>query len=457
MASLNVAEHARSVRTPGREARTDVATSDKSKIVQNVPVDLLPVIRASGVLSERQFAEIRSKVLAGDLPSDSQSLADRLVLDKILTDYQVKRLLANKPNGLLVGKYVILDRIGSGAMGRVYKAHHLMMGRDVALKIIAPEIVSNERAVARFRREMRLVGRLDHPNVVRAYDADQVNNVLFIVMEYVQGTSLGQRLKQGPMSPAEVVNYAAQAALGLAHAHYQGVVHRDIKPSNLLVNEDRQVKVLDLGLGVLMESDNSSTFATADNIAVGTVDYMSPEQALGKDVDGRSDLYSLGCAMYHLMTGRLAFPGDSPIERLGKRINGRPVPIQQVRKEIPSSVVAVLDRLMAHSPADRYQTATEASEALSGLMKRPRKALTSHDPSSVGPTSNLTAPASSVGAPAPLLPPPPPQIVHVRPPYPRWFKPMASLAEKRPKSALAVVVGVLLGSTLLGLIAGKSL
>jgi serine/threonine protein kinase len=326
-----------------------------------------------------------------------------------------------------------------------------MMGRDVALKIIAPEIVSNERAVARFRREMRLVGRLDHPNVVRAFDADQVNNVLFIVMEYVQGVSLGQRLKDGPLPAAEVVNYAAQAALGLAHAHEQGVVHRDVKPSNLLVNEDRQVKVLDLGLGVLMEADNSATFATADNIAVGTVDYMSPEQALGKDVDGRSDLYSLGCAMYHLITGKLAFPGDSPIERLGKRINGRPIPIQQLRKDVPSSLAAVLEKLMAHSPADRYQTATEASEALSALVKRPKKAIEAS--SVVASPLKPTAPKSNMIS----INTEPPRIVHVRPDYPGWFRPLARLAEKKPKLALVACLGFVLAGLGLGFIAGKML
>ena len=166
---------------------------------------------------------------------------------------------------------------------------------------------------------MRLVGRLDHPNVVRAFDADQANGILYIVMEYVSGQSLGQRLKKGPLPAVEAVTYAAQAALGLAHAHEQGVVHRDVKPSNLLLTENRQVKVLDLGLGVLMETDDESNFATADGVAVGTVDYMSPEQACGRPVDGRSDLFSLGCALYHLITGRQAFPGDSPIERLGHR------------------------------------------------------------------------------------------------------------------------------------------
>ena len=284
-----------------------MATSDRSKPADAVPSDLLPIIRSSGVLTDRQYNDVRSKVISGEYPNDAKTLAQRLVREGLLTEYQTRRFLSGKSHGLLVGKYVILDRLGSGSMGRVYKAHHQLMGRVVALKIIAPEIVTNERVVARFQREMRLVGRLDHPNVVRAFDADQVNGILYIVMEYVTGQSLGQKLKEGPIAPVDAVSFAAQAALGLAHAHAQGIVHRDVKPSNLLLNDDRQVKVLDLGLGVLMDGDSHATFATADGVAVGTVDYMSPEQACGRDVDGRSDLFSLGCSLYHLITGRQAF------------------------------------------------------------------------------------------------------------------------------------------------------
>ena len=203
---------------------------------------------------------------------------------------------------------------------------------------------------------MKLVGRLDHPHVVRAFDADRMNKVLYIVMEYVPGQSLGERLKKGPIAPAEMIDYAAQAALGLAHAHEQGMVHRDIKPSNMLLTADRKIKILDLGLGTLMEADNNATFATADGIAVGTVDYMSPEQALGREVDGRSDLYSLGCAMYHLMTGKLAFPGESPIDRLGKRISSKPVPITEHIPELPAPAVRVIEKLMAAKPQDRYSS-----------------------------------------------------------------------------------------------------
>jgi serine/threonine protein kinase len=422
--------------------RNAVATSDRSKPADAVPSDLLPIIRNSGALTEKLFLEVRSKVISGEYPNDSKALAQRLVRDQLLTEYQTRRFLGGKSHGLLVGKYVILDRLGSGSMGRVYKAHHQLMGRVVALKIIAPEIVTNERVVARFQREMRLVGRLDHPNVVRAFDADQSNGMLYIVMEYVTGRSLGQRLKEGPLAPVDAVSYAAQAALGLHHAHEQGIVHRDIKPSNLLLNDEKVVKVLDLGLGVLMDGDTQATFATADGVAVGTVDYMSPEQACGRDVDGRSDLFSLGCSLYHLITGRQAFPGDTPIERLGRRINNKAVPITDLRPDLPASLVHVLDKLLANKPQDRYQTAGEAAEALQSLVK-PRKSANAAG-AAHPPKKSVEAPArpEPIERPAPQAPP---VIVTVRPNYPAWFRPMASLVEKKPTTALmAIVAGLAL-------------
>ena len=431
-----------------------MASFDKPKSADRVPLDLLPVIRSSGVLGDRLISEIKSKVLHGDYPMDSAALADRLVRDNLLTTFQAKRLLSNRPQGLIVGRYVILDRIGSGSMGRVYRAHHAMMDRVVALKIIAPEISSNERVVARFQREMKLVGRLDHPNVVRAFDADQINRVLYIVMEYVAGTSLGDRLKKnGPIPAAEMVDYAAQAALGLAHAHEQGIVHRDIKPTNILLNEDRRIKILDLGLGVLMEADSAATFATADGIAVGTVDYMSPEQACGREVDGRSDLYGLGCSMYHLMSGKLPFPGDSPIERLGKRISGRHTPITEYLPDMPASFIRVLDKLLAHKPHERYATAAEAARALQSLIRpKTRPASLAQPVAAPGPALSDATPAAEP-KPQPL----PLPIVTVRPIYPRWFESAARFTERRPRSAFASLIvtlavtfgaGVLLGMAL---------
>jgi serine/threonine-protein kinase len=290
---------------------------------------------------------------------------------------------------------------------------------------------------------MKLVGRLDHPNVVRAYDADQLNNILYIVMEFVQGQSLGQRLRKGPIPPLEMIDYATQAALGLAHAHEQGIVHRDIKPSNILLTDDKKVKILDLGLGVLMEADASATFATADGIAVGTVDYMSPEQACGRDVDGRSDLYSLGCSTYHLLTGKLPFPGESPIERLGKRISGRHTPITDHLPDLPSSVVQVLDKLMAPKPHERYANAAEAAKALQSLVRPRSRSNIKHSGPVDGAGNPVSKPGGPESRPTKETSPSKPTTVSVRPNYPRWFAPAAKLAENQPRSLLCAVIATL--------------
>jgi serine/threonine protein kinase len=433
-----------------------MASPDRTRPAEQVPDDLLPLIQKSGILNDRQFETVRKKVLEGSYPLDSRDLAARLIRDRFLTEYQARRLLAGRPSGMIVGRYVIMDRIGAGAMGRVYKAHHQLMDRVVALKIIAPELVSNTRLVARFQREMKMVGRLDHPNVVRAYDADQIGPTLYIVMEYVPGLSLGQKFKNnGPLPPMEVVDIAAQAAQGLAHAHAQGIVHRDVKPSNILLG-DGLVKVLDLGLGVLMEADEQSNFATADGIAVGTIDYMSPEQASGKEVDGRSDLFSLGCAMYHVIAGRPPFPGDSPVERLGKRISGRHIPITDICPDLPSRFVAVLDRMLASRPQDRYDTADDAADALHALLGRGRGrarvagAAPGLAPARSPSTSNVPRKAATPAA-VPASPPEP-QIVKVEPQYPRWFRPIANLAEKSPTLTLAVALTVALACFVAGAI-----
>ncbi len=422
-----------------------MAASDKSRPPRAVPLDLLPVIRRSGVLTDRQFQEIRLRIARGEMPSDPIALAEHLVRETILTQYQAQRFLAGKSHGLSVGRYIILDRLGSGSMGRVYKAQHQLMGRVVALKIIAPGIVTNERVVARFQREMRLVGRLDHPNVVRAYDADKIENVLFIVMEYVRGHSLTQIVRaRGPLPPADLINYATQSALGLAHAHRQGVIHRDIKPSNLLINESKQVKILDLGLGVLTDSESQGTFMTAENVTVGTVDYMSPEQACARELDGRSDLFSLGCTMYHVLTGRLPFPGDSQIERLGKRLNGSPVPLAEIMPGLPPRLLQAMDRLLANQPEDRFQSAEEAAEAF--------QAITRKRPPRPGPTPKVSTHSSSVdGEHAPEARPPtaPPEDV-----LPAWLLPLADLAGRAPNAALLVVLASAAIVFGLGLIVG---
>ncbi len=343
-------------------------SSGQPNPTDGTPQDLLPLIRRSGVLNQRQLEEVSSKVQRGEYPRDPDGLAGRLVEEQILTEFQAKRLLRQKVHGLVVGRYVILDRLGAGAKGRVFRAQHRLMGRVVALKVIAPHIASRASSIARFHREMRIIGRLDHPNVIRAFDADQIGELLYIVMEYVPGRSLDRVLEErGPIPPAQAVNYTAQAARGLGHAHDRGIIHRDIKPSNLFLSNDGQIKVLDLGLSALMEADSGASFATAAGFVVGTLHYMSPEQSAGIEIDGRSDLFSLGCAMYYMLSGQVPFPGDTVAECLARRIRGGPVPITDLIPTLSPQIVQLLNKLLARRPEERFQTAAEAALALEAL------------------------------------------------------------------------------------------
>ena len=345
---------------PSNESNTKTGTSS----------EFLQAIRKSAVLSEKQFEKVEANVAEGNYPLEPAELASRLVKDGVLTAFQSRQILKGKSQGLVFGRYVILDFLGKGGMGSVYKAWHRMMGRVVALKILDPRCVSSRQSLARFRREMQLVGRLDHPNVVRAFDADRVGEYHFIAMEYVAGQNLEDLLKErGALPPADVAYFASQAADGLAHAHALGILHRDIKPSNLLLTDARKIKILDFGLGTLLEKDELPAALTAAGITVGTPDYLSPEQARMVKLDGRSDLYSLGCTMYHLISGQLPFKGESSMDCIVGRITGKAIPISQVRPGLPPRLVQAIEKLMATNPDDRYQTADEAAAALRSLLR----------------------------------------------------------------------------------------
>jgi serine/threonine-protein kinase len=400
-------------------------------------IDLLTEIQKAGILTDRALAELREQAAKNDFPTDLQGLAQRLISEKILTPFMAKRLIAGRGRELVVSRYVILDRLGKGSMGEVFKAQHILMGRLVALKRIASDITSKDKAVARFQREMRLVGRLDHPNVVRAYDADARGQLLYLVMEYVKGKSLQDILKtDGPLPIELAIRYAIQAARGLHHAHEQGVVHRDVKPSNLFVTEDGEtIKILDLGLGALMEDDPNSTFQTADNIAVGTIDYMSPEQAMGKDVDGRSDQFNLGVTMYYLLTAKFPFPGNNPMERLSRRITGRPAPILEHRPEIPTELVAILDKMMATKAHDRFPSCGAVADALERLLTKDKATgAASSDHQTKPPTGSNADPGFAPGQ---------AKVRTVRPNYPGWFDWLAALVEKSPAGGFVVVLFIL--------------
>jgi serine/threonine protein kinase len=339
--------------------------------------EFLSVLGQSEILSDWQWREVRERYGPQADPDDPSTLAVQLVQEGILTEFQAHRLLKGKRGLVFGGRYILLDHIGLGARGRVFLARHRLMDRLVALKVVRPDPALSKKWIPRFFREMKIVGLLDHPNVVRAIDADEHEGCPYIVMEYLEGDDLEHVFaRRGPLPPQEVMAYMAQACRGLAHAHEKGVIHRDVKPTNLFLVNTGVVKVLDLGFGELVgqAQQAGNVFDTDEGILVGTTDFMSPEQIKHKPIDARTDLFSLGCTMYRLLTGMYAFPGETREDRLVKRIHQRHVPITDVRADLPSRLVRIVDRLLAIRPDDRFGSAVEAAEALEALIPPAQRA-----------------------------------------------------------------------------------
>jgi len=277
-------------------------------------------------------------------------------------------------------RYKIGRFLGAGGMGAVYLAEHRMMGRAVALKIIHRGLIDNPRVIERFRQEVQAAARLSHPNIVAAYDADQAGGAHFLVMEFVDGMSLDRIVaRNGPLDVANACSFVRQAAKGLQHAFETGMVHRDIKPHNLMLTRKGQVKILDFGLARLA-SETRATLTTLrmDGHAdltrlgdiMGTPAYMAPEQiASPHDADIRADLYSLGCTLYFLLTGQPPFADDSAVDVLYSQQHHVPRPVSAWRDDVPADLVAILDKMLAKQPADRYQTPAEFVKAITPVLR----------------------------------------------------------------------------------------
>ena len=268
-----------------------------------------------------------------------------------------------------LAEYRILEKLGRGGMGVVYKALQTKLNRVVALKVLAPDRLGSQRATARFESEMEAVGRLDHPNVVRAHDAREVDGMRLLVMEYVEGLDFSKLLSRlGPLPVADACELVRQAAVGLQYAHERGLVHRDVKPSNLMLARDGRVKVLDLGLARLHLSRQADAEVPGHAPVMGTPGYMAPEQVSNSDtVDIRADVYSLGCTLHKLLAGQapLAEQSRSGTAAAMEARAGQPVPrIRAVRGDVPPPLADVLDRMLAHSPDDRPVTPGEAAARL---------------------------------------------------------------------------------------------
>jgi serine/threonine protein kinase len=296
-------------------------------------------------------------------PKDAQELARELVKSHHLTKYQSQEIYQGRAKSLILGNYTILDRVGAGGMGQVFKAEHRRMKRTVAIKMLPAAMTKDVAALARFEREVVAAAKLSHPNIVAAYDADEAGGVHFLVMEYVDGSDLSALVKQnGPFPVDQAVGYILQAARGLEFAHSEGVIHRDIKPANLLVDKKGTIKILDMGLARIESSGNAATEAelTGTGAVMGTVDYIAPEQALStKRADARADIYSLGCSLYYLLAGQATYGGESMMEKL---LAHREAPIPSLRKvqpEVTEEIEAVFAKMVAKTVEGRYQTMNE--------------------------------------------------------------------------------------------------
>jgi serine/threonine protein kinase len=258
-------------------------------------------------------------------------------------------------------------------MGAVYLCEHLTMGRRVALKVLPLTQAEDPASLQRFYREARAVARLDHPNLIRAYDLDHEENLHFLVLEFVDGCNLHDFVRRnGPLSPLRTAHYLRQAALGLAHAQTADLVHRDIKPSNMLLDRNGCVKLLDMGLAQFFDEGNSNFVKEFENgYVIGTADYLAPEQVIDSQVDIRADIYSLGCTGYFLLTGRSPFQeGTSHQKMLWHQVR-MPKPIAKYRMDIPEGLLRIIECMMAKEPERRYQTPIELAEVLSEFTATP--------------------------------------------------------------------------------------
>jgi serine/threonine-protein kinase len=255
--------------------------------------------------------------------------------------------------GKTVGKYRFVDKLGRGAMGTVYKAIDETLDRAVAIKILNPEFGDGD-VIKRFRAEASMLAKLNHPAIATIYELHRADDDLLMVMEFVRGETLDELVQRaGPLEPERAAYLLAQVLEAIGHAHAAGVIHRDLKPSNVMVTETGTAKVMDFGIARVRGAEHM----TSDGIMVGTPAYMSPEQVMCHDVDGRSDLYSVGVMFYRLLTGKLPFQADTAIGMVQKQISDTPTPARHHRAELPAWTLTILDRALAKSPIDRYQTA----------------------------------------------------------------------------------------------------
>ena len=307
--------------------------------------------------------------------TESSSLSTEMIENALttngkMTPFQAKAILQGNGKSLLLGNYLLLDKIGEGGMGIVYKAMHRRMKRIVALKVLSPKLTETPELASRFQREVEATARLENQYIVTAYDADESEGTHFLVMQFIDGENLSSIVKHyGSMNLDDALNCMIQIATGMSYAHERGIIHRDIKPSNLLLDTEGIIKILDLGLARILDNSNEQTDISNTGNLMGTVDYIAPEQALNtKNADARSDIYSMGITFWFLLTGKPTYMGDSVVAKLLAHRDQEIPKLSHEMEDIPEEIDALFQKMVAKDPEDRFQTASEVIHTIKRFL-----------------------------------------------------------------------------------------
>jgi serine/threonine protein kinase len=333
--------------------------------------DLLDLVARSGLADAgRLRGHVADLTASESLTAAPADCAAALVRAGFVTRFQSEMLLQGKWKGFAIGPYTLLERIGTGNTAAFFLAEDTRLERVATLKVLPPASASLPTTAAKFLREARVTASLGHPNIVRAYEANQIGDLYFLALEYVDGAALYDVALRGPLDPVRVAHCVSQAAAALQYVHDRGLVHRNVKPQKFLLDRRGRVKLCGFGLALVRQNARQLSESVC-----GTPNFIAPEQAVDSaSVDGRADIYSLGCTAYHLLTGRPPFPDGSSAEKLIWHQTREPEPVRSLRPEVPEEMARVVARMMGKSPEERYQSAAEVAEALAPWCATPAPA-----------------------------------------------------------------------------------
>ena len=328
-----------------------------------IPIDhFIESLDASGLMSSAQTSVLREEHAV----ADGETIASELVARGLLTEYQAEAICTDQVTHLVLGDYTIVDKIGEGGMGQVFKGLHKRLDRFAAIKILSSRALDDRKSIERFYQEVKIAAQITHPNIVITHDAGEHNGIHYLVMEYIDGQDIDTLLAEhGPLPVSEALSVTMQTAKGLEYAHRRQIVHRDIKPSNLLLDQQGHVKILDMGLARMSGSTEQLEKTANERLTnpgqvMGTLDYMSPEQAENARIaDARSDIYSLGCSVFRMLTGKVPYPSESVVESIMSHREATIPSLRTCCAEAPEWLDDVVRTCINKRPEDRYQSASE--------------------------------------------------------------------------------------------------